>query len=281
MNDLQKVQLDIFIAFKEVCEKHNLKYYLIGGTALGAVRHQGFIPWDDDLDVGMPRKDFNRLLELKDEFKFPLFLQHYKTDRAYNFGFMKLRNSNTTYVETFFVQHNINQGVWIDIFPIDGMSKKDKLSPAQKAKPLFLWLAYLLTYLGHMWKRPQLRTLWRDIPGYIVALLFSPFAIFNWLTKLMHRSMQKISYEEANLVGSFHTWSLTKEALPKKVYGEGKILLFEGVEAVVPEDIDSYLKAKYNDYMELPPENKREGHHYHYGFSLTVGYKDYIYKHKR
>lgn len=281
MTDLQKVELDLFIKFKEVCEKHNLRYFLIGGTALGAVRHGGFIPWDDDLDVGMPRPDYNKLLKLKDEFKYPYFLQHYTTDPAYNFGFMKLRNSETTYVETFFMQHNLNQGVWIDIFPIDGMSKKDKLSPWQKAKPLFMWLAYYFTYLGHMWKRPTWRTLWRDIPAYIVAFLFFPFVIGNWLTKVMHHSMQKISYDDAKLVGSFHTWALSKEAVPKEVYGNGRKIMFEGVEAVIPEEIDVYLTAKYGDYMKLPPENKRVGHHRDAGFSLTIGYKDYLYKHKR
>jgi lipopolysaccharide cholinephosphotransferase len=93
--------------------------------------------------------------------------------------------------------------------------------------------------------------------------------------------MKKISYTEATLVGSYHTWSFNKEALPKDFYGEGEKVKFEDVEAIVPSNYDAYLTAKYGNYLELPPENKREGHHKNYGFSLTVGYKDYIFKDKR
>jgi lipopolysaccharide cholinephosphotransferase len=281
MNDLQIVMLDSLKEFIRVCEKHKLKYYLIGGTALGAIRHGGFIPWDDDLDVGMPRPDFEKLLKLKDEFKKPYFLQHYTTDPSYTYGFMKLRNSNTTYIETTLVQHNINHGVWIDIFPIDGMSKKNNATKVKGIKPHLLWFAFYFTFLGHFWKKPRLKTLWRDIPGYIVSIIFIPLNIGNWLTRLIHRCMKKISYSEATLVGSYHTWSFNKEALPKDFYGDGKKVKFEDIEAIIPSNYDAYLTAKYGNYLQLPPENKREGHHKNYGFSLTVGYKDYIFKDKR
>ena len=114
MNDLQKKQLDILKAFIKVCEKHNLRYFLVGGTALGAIRHKGFIPWDDDIDVGMPREDYDKFVLLQDEYKgTPYFIQTYKTDPCYIYNFGKLRDSSTTFIESQYKNHRINHGVWI------------------------------------------------------------------------------------------------------------------------------------------------------------------------
>ena len=89
MTELQQVEFDLLKEFIRVCEKHSLTYYLIGGSALGAVRHKGFIPWDDDIDVGMPREDYDKLMSLHDEFKHPYFLQNFRTDRKYPLNLSK------------------------------------------------------------------------------------------------------------------------------------------------------------------------------------------------
>ena len=121
MNELQKVELDILQHFIEACEKLNVQYFLVCGSALGAKRHGGFIPWDDDMDVGMYREDYNKFMEqapaiLPEGY----FLQNYKTDPAYSNVFAKLRNSNTTYIEKTAAELKINHGIYIDIFPLDG-----------------------------------------------------------------------------------------------------------------------------------------------------------------
>ena len=121
MNDLQKVEFDLFTCFAETCEKLNLPYFLVCGSALGAARHGGFIPWDDDLDVGMYRDDYNKFMELAPAL-LPkgIFLQNYNTDPKFPHMFANLRNSNTTYIEKRLAPLNINHGVYIDIFPLDG-----------------------------------------------------------------------------------------------------------------------------------------------------------------
>ena len=145
MNDLQKALLEIFKAFVAVCEKHHLRYYLIGGTCLGAVRHKGFIPWDDDIDVGLPREDYEKFIQLQDEFKdTPYFIQTWKSDPKYIYGYAKLRNSNTTYIENFYKHFQFNQGLWIDIFPIDGFSRVVKPAKKFKNKVLSTWAAVYL-----------------------------------------------------------------------------------------------------------------------------------------
>ncbi len=276
MNELQKVMLTSLKEFIRVCEKHGLRYYLITGSALGAVRHGGFIPWDDDIDVAMPRPDAMKLLALKDEFKAPYFLQHYTTDKQYVYPFMKLRNSATTYIENFMQYHKINHGIWIDIFIIDGMSKTKTL--ANRRKNARLWLLYYIVYAANFYQKPRGKKFLVQILLTLVSLLLWPFKINNWLIKALDKSMQKIPFDEAELVGAYMLWGGNKEAMPKAIYGPGKKMKFEDIEAVVPQKYDEYLTRRFGNYMKLPPENKRYGHHHNVGESTTIGYKDFYKK---
>ena len=140
MNDLQKRLLVILKEFARVCGKHNLRYFLNGGTCLGAIRHKGFIPWDDDVDVMMPREDYEKFLTLQYEYEgTPYFIQSWKSDPRYTYGFAKLRDSSTTFIEDFYRNHRINHGVWIDIFPLDGMAKKPIPREKCAKRVKFMW----------------------------------------------------------------------------------------------------------------------------------------------
>lgn len=277
MNELQVVMLDLFKEFKRVCRKHNLRYFLIGGSALGAIRHQGFIPWDDDLDIGMPRPDYDKLMKLTSEFKHPYFLQNHKTDWGYSLGFAKLRNSSTSFIEKTYHYQKINQGIWIDIFPIDGMSKNKKLKKVRGPKPYLLWFMFYLSYIGHFFAPLSKKRWYLQIPLYLVSVLFLPLSINNWWTTLITKLMKSIPYHKATMVGSYLTWSFNREALPKDFYGRGLLVKFEDGMARVPSNYDAYLTAKYGDYMKIPPLDKQKGHHYDSGVSTTVSYKEFLY----
>ena len=124
---LKQVELDIFVEIINVCDKLKLRYYVVGGTLLGAVRHKGFIPWDDDIDLGMLREDFNIFLEkapalLPDH----MFLQTIWTDSGYLAPYAKVRNNNTTFIESTVAHQNMNHGVFVDIFPLDYYPEDDK-----------------------------------------------------------------------------------------------------------------------------------------------------------
>lgn len=128
IRDLQLAELEILKEFIRVCKELNLKYFLDSGTLLGCVRHGGFIPWDDDIDVSMPREDYEILLEKgQDILNKKYFLQTYKTEFEYTNTFAKIRNSETTFIESTVQNLNINHGVYIDIFPFDGYNSKDKI----------------------------------------------------------------------------------------------------------------------------------------------------------
>ena len=137
---LQLVELDILKEFIRVCNELNVKYFLDSGTLLGCIRHGGFIPWDDDIDVSMPREDYEIFLkEGQKLLKNKYFLQTYKTDPEYTMGFAKIRNSETTFIESSVKNLKINHGVYIDIFPLDGYNDKNKIRNFLNKKAFVLY----------------------------------------------------------------------------------------------------------------------------------------------
>ena len=174
MNDLQKVEFDILKAFLEVCERLNLKYYLVCGTALGAVKYQGFIPWDDDVDVALPREDYEIFCKKAGEL-LPkgFFLQTYKTDKAYPAIFAKIRNSNTTFFEKTIEKLPINHGVYIDVFPLDGYPEDKKTAKRLERKKQLYKL--------------MLSSVFESDPSFKVKVLRKIFRIFG-----VHKNTGKI-----------------------------------------------------------------------------------------
>lgn len=280
MNELQKTQLEILTSFIKVCDDNNLTYYLIGGTALGAIRHKGFIPWDDDTDVAMPRKDYDKLMKMQNQFPAHYFIQTYETDSHYIYNFAKIRDSRTTYIEHNFKQHRINHGVWIDVFPLDGVSKKVKPSKNFRYRMYYVWWNVFMTFLPGLLRKPKKGTIWKDIVFNIVGGLFYIFNIAHLRNRWVDFLLRRHKYEDCVLIANCTGNIPKRAAMPKAFFGEGVKVSFENIKAVVPTDYDGYLKWVYGDYMKFPPEDKRVGHHYHSGYSLTQGYKDYMKENK-
>ena len=124
MNKLQEIELSILKECIKIFKEHNINYYVIGGTLLGAVRHKGFIPWDDDIDLGLPRKDYEKFIKIAQlELPEPLVLQHFTNEKKSVFSFAKVRNKKTIMKQYNIKDFKINHGVYIDIFPIDYYNK--------------------------------------------------------------------------------------------------------------------------------------------------------------
>ena len=281
MNDLQKCQLEILKAFIAVCEKHNLTYYLVGGTALGAVRHKGFIPWDDDIDVGLPREDYEKFIKLQNEFVgTKYFIQTFETDPKYIYNYAKLRDSSTTYIENFYKTFQMNHGVWVDIFPIDGMSMEDVPAEKLAKKVKKNWARVRLPYVWALRRKFSKRTFFKDLAINALAILFFWGNVGHWNNKRTDRINKEIPFDKAVLVGNRFGINYKREAMPREVYGKGVEGVFEGVKVMLPSQTDTYLTLLYHDYMKLPPIEKQVGHHYNSGFSLTEGYEEYIKKHR-
>ena len=281
MNPLQQKQLDILKAFIRVCDKHNLEYFLVYGTALGAIRHKGFIPWDDDIDVGMPREDYEKYIQLQSEYEgTPYFIQTFKSDPCYIYNYAKLRDSSTTFLENAFKNHRINQGVFIDVFPVDGMSRTEGNREKIGKKNKFIWRQVYFSYLPALRRKVHKRTFFKDILLNIVAGLFYVFDIAHYRNKRVERFVKKIPLSEAKMAGIMFGFTWKINCMPADIFKETIKVPFEDIEVKVVKQYDRYLTLLYKDYMKFPPKEQQVGHHYNSGVSLDQGYEDYMREHK-
>lgn len=261
LEQLKETLLAIMKDFDVFCKENNLNYFLIGGTLLGAVRHKGFIPWDDDLDVVMPRDDYDRMIAIFKDKENPRYvLQSLETDTQYWLPFAKLRMKNTLYddLPTRYVKSH--RGIFIDIFPIDHASEPDR--PKQRVK---VRLAKMLRKIADF----KTTALFSKDTGNrgkyfvksLVSLIFKPVSthrILMWQKKLITGLGDSDSDYFIN-VGS--QYSFKKQTMPKAVYFPPKQLSFEDTQFDVPNDFEYVLKRIFGgSYMELPPEDKRQTH---------------------
>ncbi len=254
---LKEVQFEILKTFIDICEKENLTYWLVAGTALGAVRHKGFIPWDDDIDVGMPRPDYERFMEIGQNL-LPeyYFLQNYKTDPNYPINFAKIRDNRTTYIETSASHIRMNHGIWMDIFPVDGGPAKGLMGKLEMATEKIVSQRIGKGFNTPKTKKP-IKAIIVDILGYIMHPSLKGAVEFR------ERLNKKHPYDFSEKVINYNgAWGIARELMDKVTMGKGYKGVFEGKEVMLPTDYDKYLTTMYGDYMTPPPVEKQVGHHY-------------------
>ena len=258
---IKNVGLSILDAFIEVCKKLDLRYYVVGGTLLGAVRHKGFIPWDDDIDVGMPREDYMTFLKYGQRY-LPdyYFLQSYKSDKNWLRHFCKIRDSRTTFIETPTKDWKINHGVYIDVFPMNHTERK---------KAGFYYGLLGLIESGIFKDKTPIVKL-KTLIAKILTLKFTARSAFLKRERLLNRKK----------TGDFFAFSSAlyeeKDFFPKDWFRNGETLDFEGIKVIAPCKYDQFLRQVYGDYMTLPPEEKRTTHHYTEIIDLDKSYSEYI-----
>lgn len=248
MKKVWKVQLEMLQKFIEVCDKYNLKYFLTAGSLLGTIRHNGYIPWDDDIDVGMLREDYNKLLEIADkEFKYPYFFQTPYNDNIYR-GHAQLRNSETTAILPHEKGLVFNQGIFMDIFPYDGIPNNKLLYKIQKIQ---------LNNRGNImsWYRCYNKNLNNSL-GIKVKHVFSKifFKVVNF--KKYYKKYEKIcsrySSQENVLVSNLCLIYDRPKYQHKKQYFKHLIFHeFENLNVLIPEEFDKILSKQYGDYMKF------------------------------
>ena len=255
---------DVLRAFHEICEKYGLTYYAIGGTAIGAVRHQGIIPWDDDIDVGMPRPDFERFMEICRTTDFGDYeLVSDETHEAYNLPFPKFCKKNTTLMERADVPCVI--GLYIDVFALDAtsddraevevlMHRYKKLQNRHEAictHSTFAEYIMLLTK-PHEWGRFCYKTI-----GF-----FFRQRMRRSLLRQMRAICLKYPYGSTHHLINYGGSYMMREVFHSRVVeGEVPVMPFENISIRMLPGYDEYLRGIYGDYMQLPPEDKRASHH--------------------
>lgn len=252
MDELKKQELVILDEVDRICKKHKIKYYLAFGTALGAIRHKGFIPWDDDIDIHMLNDDLIKFKEVcKHELSDKFYYQDKQTDKYYYNYWTKIGLENTTWMPKNRIV-DCKYGICIDIFPIFAMknTKKD-IKRINKYTKLMLITSSKYYVLNNKNKQ------YSKMKKFIHKII--PAKLNDFLYKYSMNKLTIKNKEYDTIVVS----SITKDKniyFDKNVIVGNKILEFEGRKLPVVNNIDEYLKTFYGDYMVLPPENKRYGH---------------------
>ena len=261
LKTLQNIELEILDEFIRVCEKNQLTYFLIGGSCIGAVRHHGFIPWDDDIDVGMPREDYEKLVEIAaDELNPEYFFQNYHSEKNCGLIFGKIRKNNTILSENYSYHIHMHQGVWIDIFPYDQIGDKPELS---KWDSLLISILRNIYIIKCRYKIPENRSKYL-LPFYYLIKLFAVFFPYQFLISKLDHLMKKRNRYESKYVYPMGGAYGNKDILPKEFINDLIEVYFEGRKVYIFKNYDAYLKRLYGNYMELPPVEKRRNTSCHY-----------------
>lgn len=272
LSGIKSTELEIFRHFIHICDTLKLRYYVLGGTLLGAVRHKGFIPWDDDIDVGMPRADYEIFLQRAQEL-LPegLFLQTWQTDPAYPANFAKIRNSNTTFIETSIAHLDMNHGIYIDIFPLD-------YYPGQAAqqKRLARLNSVLVVRISSAFQSSEPVSVKRKFLRGLSAILFP--TVRSALRK--REALFRREGPGPLVVNHCGAWG-RKEIVPADWYGSGAQLEFEGICVNAPEQYDKWLTQVYGDYMTPPPVEKQKTHHEADAIDPEKSYTCYLQRNER
>lgn len=259
---LQQQELEILEVFDKICRKLNIFYTLSGGSLIGAVRHRGFIPWDDDVDVIMRRKDYEIFLEhCTQMLPEGYFMQTYRTDPNYPLHFGKLRNTKKKIADTETKNLDMVSGISIDIFPIDKISNYAAVDLFDRMRlSVWMFLRYQVLDEERIEKHPLKRRI-RKLLGAVVKKTGTQKLALAEERIRTGRNQENNKRTYADFI--VPAYKLKKEQrLPAAIFDEYEDVEFEGRSLMTIKDKDSYLRMTYGNYMELPPEEERTPPHH-------------------
>lgn len=246
--ELRTIQLDLLRKTVDFCERNNIRYFLCGGTLLGAVRHHGYIPWDDDIDISMPRPDYDRFISLFNKPENYYQVIDLSNNPNYGFPFAKVHDTRTFVNELQYAEDQF--GVYIDIFPIDGVGEDKQIFRILRLRKL------LHTKKANYYKR----TLSKKIINTFGKILLLPFSAHD-IVKMMDKEARKYPFGSTPRAGAIINPYGTREIVDLSVFDKAIPMRFEDRDYMVPAAYDTWLGSIYGDYMQLPPEDKRHSPH--------------------
>lgn len=264
LRELQLFELQMLKDLVKVCDENDIEYFLAGGTLLGAVRHKGFIPWDDDVDIYMTTKNYKRFLKIGQKaLGNKYFVQNYRTEKNYMEMWTQIRANGTTSMPLDCKNYDIHFGICLDIFPIVGVSDNEK----QRKKQINA-LNINRTLLADSYMKVK-----GEEPTRKLKLLYLiPRFIRRFICKINERNIYLDSdkYNTNTVVW----YKLTKD-YPSRLLKSRIKIDFEDTSFFVMKDFHEFLTINFGDYMELPPENERKGHDLELGKIIFDANKDY------
>lgn len=263
LREVQLTQLEILLELDRICKKNDIKYQLCDGTLLGAIRHKGFIPWDDDIDVLMLRKDYNRFLEVcKKDLNKKYFLQNFLTDGNFPGNISSLRKNNTLQMMNLYSDLDMSHGIWIDIFPMDNILPNTLIGQVQK------FLIYKIKILKKIRIKKYAYSSRNTCLKYIKILihnLLKPVSIqrFNKLQDKLACMFQnkETIYSTSLASGKTNPKSYYKDMIKNNDFHDTIDMEFEGHLFPVPRSYHKVLTNTFGDYMTPPPIEEQKPHH--------------------
>lgn len=259
----QEVLLEMLKWFHAYCEKHALRYYALGGTMLGAVRHKGFIPWDDDLDIGLPRRDYEKLCRLmnRDRERAGEAVPRYVVEtihmgrKDYLFPHAKIFDTTTTLVEHKKVP--VRRGLYLDLFPLDGTGNSK-----EESEKYFRRLALRLNILAtRVCGVREGRSFLKNAAVRAAHLIPDRLWDDNRQMQRIDRLCASRSFEKCAYVANIYGIKRMREIMPKEYFSTPTLYPFEDMQIYGPELYDPYLRALFGDWQKLPPVSEQQTHH--------------------
>jgi lipopolysaccharide cholinephosphotransferase len=256
LDESKEIQLSILKFLKQVCLENNLKWFLGYGTLIGAIRHKGYIPWDDDIDIVMPRSDYMKFIELIKNKERYVILNPYDYD-DYNYLFSKLVDTRTVLYENQSKTNSPKMGVGIDIFPLDGLP--ENYNEIEKH-------FYKLSKLNSRYINSIVKMEIHGVKNKVKQIIKIPYIIYCKLVgtkhwkKLILDSMETYHYDNSNFVGFMVSMYGIKQVFNRQIFADSVDVEFEGGKYPAPIGYEEFLTVLYGDFMKLPPENERVNH---------------------
>lgn len=254
LKGLQQISLKILVDIHQFCIDNNLRYSIAYGTLIGALRHKGFIPWDDDVDVVMPRPDYERFCQIYSSLDYRLV--YYGNDRTALTGFARVVDYQETLFEAERPWTKQVVGAWVDIFPIDGV-EENALLYAKRYEQLRRWCDFIYKFRRQN-HHISVNDSWWSIAKTVIARIvglngYLPY----WLLKKMIQKEKKVSYDKAKMLGQCSCLDDGPNQFPKEDFSDYILLDFENHQFYALRGYDHHLRQLYGDYMQMPSKEKR------------------------
>lgn len=264
MVDLEKIQeyeLNILVYIDEICRKNQIRYYLGFGTLIGAIRHHGFIPWDDDIDILMPRPDYERFIDVMNSQEFHRYkMCCIENEKEWTAPLAKVIDTKTKLNQTGH-REKMDLGLYIDVFVIDGLPED-----YTERKRLYKKLDRLQKFWGaceHRNRPLNSGQIVKNSMKNMISVVMNIFSSARGFSEKINNILKEYPYDTSKFVGvnGYMPYPRESVCVPKEVFGEGCEVAFEGHGFIAPAQYDLYLKKIYGDYMKLPSESERVAHH--------------------